>query len=335
MLRTLKQLLLLLALCGLCLPSAIYAAMKAARFPLAWSVPALPERAVIDNSPDGRFAVYRYIHERVPEKSLSLSFRPWDFLYYANRPLLHPDDPRMAAFYASKDAIEAWRTLAGLGVDYLCLPSNELPAEAGKRVSWLIGDPSLTELVFEKDYNRIYKILRMRCPAQPLASSGEGLFNFGDKALWSLEGGLKPKADGRALVNASGGPLEASSLSGSALFEPGDKCLLKGSLAGSGQLSIVAVSSPSGARATVWSGRLSPGWQEISSQFYAPPKDSSCSLAFVLGPEASCEARGFKVERYGKLSEQWSRTPSDLGSDPFLKFMKMLDSYKHALSNLM
>jgi len=337
MLRTLKKLALLLALCGLCLPSAIYAAMKAARFPLAWSVPALPERAVVDNSPDGRFSIYRYIHEMLPPKAVCLSFRPWDFLYYANRPLLHPDDPKMAAFYSSKTPLDAWRALAELGADYICLPSNALPLSAEKPVSWLASDPSLTELVFEKDYNRIYKILRVRCPVKPVSVSDPAAFDFSGGARWNMPSKMAAKTDGKGsvLINLSGEIQEATLDDASALFKPGDRCLLRGSISGSGQLSIVAISRPSGSKATIWSGLLSPSWQEISAQFSLPDKDAECALLFALGPDSSCDVKEMKIESYGKVLGAWRRTPSDFGDDPFTSFIRLIDSYKHALSNLM
>lgn len=127
---------------------------KTSEFPLAWEIPTLPEMAIVDNSANGRFALFAYIHSNVPPEAVTLTPFPWDFNYYApGRPCLG-----LGSGVNRLRVTDGGRTLLLDGVDFVCLPPRVDAMPELRLLEEFAATPEHADKVFEHEGWRIYKL---------------------------------------------------------------------------------------------------------------------------------------------------------------------------------
>jgi hypothetical protein len=106
----------------------------------------------------GEFALAYFLRDRSPPNSIVLSLKPAD-MFYTKRRMVSQFDPRLAAFYASRDPQAALNELRKLGVSFVHLPSYAMPTYYNSALKQIVSDPARATLRFENNEGQIFELV--------------------------------------------------------------------------------------------------------------------------------------------------------------------------------
>ncbi len=104
------------------------------------------------------FRAIFWMRENLPKDALILSLRPAD-MYYSGRRMVSYLDSKMLAVYSSTSTLNTLEALRKIGVTHIYIPDYSLPVFYNSALSKIIGDPSLTRMIFNDAGTKVFSLL--------------------------------------------------------------------------------------------------------------------------------------------------------------------------------
>ncbi|MEC5129362.1 hypothetical protein VSU19_21555 [Verrucomicrobiales bacterium BCK34] len=111
-----------------------------------------------------------YLRDETAEDEVVFTMKPSD-MYYSRRRMLSYLDPEMISFYETEDPNDALGWLLEHNISLIHLPPYGLPPFYNSVLLELVGDPSLSELVFSSGGSQVYRLRKER--KETLVSSAD------------------------------------------------------------------------------------------------------------------------------------------------------------------